>query len=510
MKARITAGLTALAMLGSAMPMAAFPVMTSITAHAEEYTEETYGDLKIHKYTTYVEIAGCNDSATSLTIPATIDGLPVISIGGGAFYNDGKNLTSITLPESIINIGSYAFYYCENLEKIVLPDSVQELGESAFKYCSALKSVKLPKYLKMIESSMFEGCISLISIEIPATVTEIKSHAFGNSGLTSVTVSENVKIDSCAFVDCKQLKTVKLSKGVTLDNSCFSKCSVLTSVTLPEDLKTIPEHCFNSCESLTSITIPDTVTKIGVYAFANCTALTEAKMPSKLEAIEIHAFENCKALRSINIPGTVEAISWYAFSGCTALNSVKIGDGVSKLESWCFKDCTSLTSVTLPFSVYEISGGTFENNAKLQSITFLNPNCSIYKNSSNAICNYTLNNKNYFTGVIYGYPGSTAQTYAEKNGYHFESLGSAPQSAGLGDINEDNTVNASDAAQILIAAAAEGAGGGYGLTDAQMQAADLNADGTVNASDAALVLIYAAYVGAEENPVSLEEFLKNR
>ncbi|MBR3629552.1 MAG: dockerin type I repeat-containing protein [Oscillospiraceae bacterium] len=113
-----------------------------------------------------------------------------------------------------------------------------------------------------------------------------------------------------------------------------------------------------------------------------------------------------------------------------------------------------------------------------------------------------------WSGTIYGYEGSTAQTYAEENGYRFALIGSEP-AVEMGDINEDNTVNASDAAKILIAAAAAGAGGDYGLTDAQMAAADLNADGTVNASDAALVLIYAAYVGAGGTD-SLSDFLKSR
>ena len=80
---------------------------------------------------------------------------------------------------------------------------------------------------------------------------------------------------------------------------------------------------------------------------------------------------------------------------------------------------------------------------------------------------------------------------------------------GVGDLDSDNIVNASDAAKILIAAAAAGAGGDYGLTEAQMAAADLNGDNIVNASDAALVLIYAAYVGAGGTD-SLPDYLKTR
>ncbi|MCR4644158.1 MAG: endonuclease [Oscillospiraceae bacterium] len=78
---------------------------------------------------------------------------------------------------------------------------------------------------------------------------------------------------------------------------------------------------------------------------------------------------------------------------------------------------------------------------------------------------------------------------------------------GLGDLNEDGIVNASDAALILIAAASIGAEGSSGLNAAQEQAADVNGDGIINASDAAIVLIYAAAAGAGQH-VSLSDYIR--
>ena len=77
----------------------------------------------------------------------------------------------------------------------------------------------------------------------------------------------------------------------------------------------------------------------------------------------------------------------------------------------------------------------------------------------------------------------------------------------FGDINGDGVVNASDAAQILIAAALIGAGGTPALAEEQMDAADVNGDSTVNASDAAVVLIYAAAVGAGQEEVKISDFV---
>ena len=74
-----------------------------------------------------------------------------------------------------------------------------------------------------------------------------------------------------------------------------------------------------------------------------------------------------------------------------------------------------------------------------------------------------------------------------------------------GDVDYSRTVNASDAARVLIAAAEFGAGGEPGLSDRQQSAGDVNRDGEVNASDAALILQYAAVSGAgSETPA--EEF----
>ncbi len=88
----------------------------------------------------------------------------------------------------------------------------------------------------------------------------------------------------------------------------------------------------------------------------------------------------------------------------------------------------------------------------------------------------------------------------------YETALPAETSVSLGDLNVDGHVDANDAAEILVAAAAAGAGLDHGLTEDQQTAADVNSDGTFDASDAALVLQYAAYAGTG-GAMSFEEFL---
>lgn len=77
----------------------------------------------------------------------------------------------------------------------------------------------------------------------------------------------------------------------------------------------------------------------------------------------------------------------------------------------------------------------------------------------------------------------------------------------LGDVNGDGIINAGDAAEVLIAAAAIGAGEAPDLSPAAKTAADVNSDGKIDASDATSILIYAAHVGAGETDVSILDFI---
>jgi hypothetical protein len=183
-----------------------------------------------------VEITDYTGSSSSVTIPGTIDGKPVTSIGEHAFhvkaYEDGwEGITSITLPDSIRIIKDYAFYSLEDLRSInipdgvisigyyaiastaitsvTLPDSLTHLGDRAFSYCESLTSVVIPGSLTSIGNSVFRSCKSLTSIVIPDSVTSIGDWAFAYSGLSSVTVGNGVtSIGTGAFRDCKSLASI--------------------------------------------------------------------------------------------------------------------------------------------------------------------------------------------------------------------------------------------------------------------------------------------------------------
>ena len=134
------------------------------------------------------------------------------------------------LPNSMVNIGRYAFAGCEKLSSINLPNSIESIGRDAFNQCRSLTSVTLPN-LTYLDACLFYLCTGLTSVTIPNSVTSIGNDAFTGSGLTSVTI--------------------------------------------PNSVTTIGDYAFYRCTNLTSVTIPNSVTSIGDGAFAYCNGLTE-------------------------------------------------------------------------------------------------------------------------------------------------------------------------------------------------------------------------------------------
>lgn len=144
-----------------------------------------------------------------ITIPSTLGGYPVTSIGNYVFYYY-SSLTSVTIPNSVTSIGDYAFYNCINLTSVTIQDSVTLIGAYAFYCCSSLTSITIPNSVTTIDSYTFCGCSSLESITIPDGVTSIKRHAFnGCSRLTNIIIPKSVtSVDDSAFYFCNNLEKV--------------------------------------------------------------------------------------------------------------------------------------------------------------------------------------------------------------------------------------------------------------------------------------------------------------
>ena len=344
-------------------------------------------------------VSSCGSSATSVEIPDEINGLPVVGIKENAFQNR-SNLTSITIPDSVISIGSYAFSGCSGLTSVTIPfvgEKADGTGATHFSYLfgatdNSLNGYYIPASLKevivtggtSISDEAFSGCDGLTSVTIGNGVTSIGYEAFsGCSGLTSIVIPDSViSIGDSAFYWCSGLTSVTIGNGVTsIGDTAFNWCSGLTDVYYQGDLSGWSEIEFggehanpmryagnlyiNGQLLQGEIVIPDGTEKIGDYAFYNCSSLTSVTIPDGMTSIGRSAFSGCSGLTSVTIPDGVTSIGSYAFYGCSGLSVINIPNGTKKIGSYAFKDCISLQSIFLPITVNSVGQDAFSGCSQL-------------------------------------------------------------------------------------------------------------------------------------------------
>lgn len=155
-----------------------------------------------------------------------------------------------------------------------------------------------------IGDNAFNGCRNMASVTIPNTVTSIGRRAFyfvekSEGGLTQITIPNSVtSIGEESFYGCRYLETVTLSENITsIPNGCFCDCWNLKNINsedgveIPSGVTSIGGNAFRNCQyQLAKVTIPDGVTYIGDYAFYSCHQLTSISVPGTVEFVGSTAF----------------------------------------------------------------------------------------------------------------------------------------------------------------------------------------------------------------------------
>jgi len=298
----------------------------------------------------------------SVTIPNS-----VVTIGNYAFQ-DCIGLTSVTLPDNLTSIGTYVFSGCSSLPDIpILPAGVTSIPNYAFQNCIGLTNVTIPNSVASIGANVFSGCSGLTSITLPfvgqsktATMQNaLFGYIFGTNSYTGGTLTSQQYINSSGnaanitYYITTSLKTVIINGG-SIGYGAFFGCSGLTNITIPNSVTSIGQSAFQGCSGLTGVTIPNSVTSIGQSVFQGCTGLTSITIPNSVTSISQSAFQGCSGLTSITIPNSVTSIGQSAFQGCSGLTNVTIPNSVTSIGQNAFQGCTRLTSITLPSLNYYI------------------------------------------------------------------------------------------------------------------------------------------------------------
>jgi hypothetical protein len=343
-----------------------------------------------------ITITGYTGPGGAVTIPETINGLPVTSIGGYAFYYC-TSLTSVTIPNSVTSIGSYAFCDCSSLSSVTIGTNVTRIADRAFNWCTRLTSVVIPNSVTSLGECAFAYCSSLSAITVDTHNTSYSSVAgvlFDKSQTTLIeypggrvgiyTIPDSVtSIGDWAFGGCSSLTNVTIPNSVTnIGDHAFESCGNLTSVTIPDSVTCIGDGAFSDCYSLTNVTIGDSVTSIGDDAFYYCTSLTNVTIGNSVTSIGDEAFLGCTSLTAI----TVDALNFFyssldgVFFNKTQTTLIQypggkagnyaIPDSVTNIGNLAFCGCHSLTNVTIPDSVTNIGAAAFSYCYSLTNIYF--------------------------------------------------------------------------------------------------------------------------------------------
>ena len=270
----------------------------------------------------------------------------------------GTNISTINIGDKVLRIPANFALDLSTLISVTIGNSVTEIG-----YCA------------------FDNCRSLTSINIPNSVTEIGLGAFQNCrSLTSMTIGNSVtSIEYSAFAACSSLTSIVIPNSViSIGDFAFSGCTSMTSVTFGNSVTSIGYLAFENCSSLTGLAIPNSVIEIGQWAFSGCCALSSVTVASGNSVYDSR--NNCNAIieteknalivgcKNTVIPNSVTSISEDAFSCRSSLMSIDIPNSVTDIGGFAFLGCSGLTCIAIPNSVKTIGNRAFYNCSILDEV----------------------------------------------------------------------------------------------------------------------------------------------
>lgn len=382
-----------------------------------------------------------------------------------------------------------------------------ELWEDAvhypwMKYHSVVKHLVIKNGIQDIPKAAFAYFYALETVEFPSTPITIRDHAFyakdfdirdGLVAKKTYDIPDNVTLDgSCIFTsddgDSNSYRRIKINANrysptyyYCLNHPCYiftetgiapeaitsGTCGKNATWNFDFDTKTLYIEGNGATESISDDATMEGIAWIqpSIEKVVYGEGITEIA-PFTAQKINTHIVYNepMQDVPELVLPSTLTTINDYAFAFYLNVKDVQIPYGVTTIGNNAFSDCHKIENVVLPGTVKKIGNCAFFVCDSLKSITIPTSVTEIGTSLARS-----------YSGVsIFGYTGSTAESYAKENNYAFYSL-----SASVGDVNEDGVVNLMDAIALNKYLA-----GMISLTDSQLVAANCNtADGTSNINE---------------------------
>ena len=345
-------------------------------------------------------ITGYNGMNTRLTIPESIDGVPVKAIGKRALWEDPL-LGYVTLPEGLEYVGEDAFSITDTLKyvefpstlktidkkgfssyqgfRLDLPDSLEYIGEEAFSYFSVETDLIIPEGVKELGPGAFSVASRLQRVFLPSSLEKIGDNCFSRSPITYVYMEglELPEISDTAFDKCEYLRDIDLNEKCTkqqmLDVQALVDARGL-ECRVWRNQNTEVEYARFSVEEL-----PDDPSKLYLTGYEKEAAkvrsydtYTIGEEDKSVVGIADSALKGDQTITYFAVPHNDEFIyvGKEAFAD-SIVEHVDLFDSVTSIGAEAFRNCAQLKEITIPASVTEIGENAFAGCSGLTSVNIL-------------------------------------------------------------------------------------------------------------------------------------------
>lgn len=411
---------------------------------------------------------------TEVTVPAEIDGYSVYKLGNGVFY-DNSSVESIIISEGIREFTrGLVGYGGEDSDGDGMADNTGEeirANAATIDGCPSLKRIVLPSTFTM-------SCSDLDTGKVLGNYIERIGPKYYNSNLDIIVSPDN-----------PYLKVVDgILYNYDMDTLILAPHNTTQSeYTIPDGVKYIYDLAMSGNEDMVKINLPDSLEVIGFDAFGLCRNLVEVNIPKRCKIIKQSAFAST-AIKKIDLPSSLKTFVPAAFANVYSLEEINVDpgnpnyydidgvlysnttngpslvrypparkgelfsvpEGVTAIEFLAFQRSNNLSKIIFPQSLLKIDTEAFFQCSELENIEFNDNLQSIGQQAFLGCPKLTefflpehlddIGARAFMPGsIIYGYPDSLAETYANKYGFIFVDLTQTSSYEGGGELNSNIT-----------------------------------------------------------------------
>lgn len=314
-------------------------------------------------------------------------------------YPAGRAAATYDIPDTCDTVGTQSFYGAVNLTSLTVPTSVKNIGAKAFAQCNALEEITLPFLGGNAEDNR--------TFNYVFGSDSWSSYGGVPQSLKTVTVLTDTLVGS-AFYNCTYIENIYLpncKKLTEIPYECFADCTALHTlsfgntssqdgmVVIPDSVAVIGLDAFRSCASIRGITLGRGTTTLEEGAFRDCTSLAQfavvkgntAFMADRWGVLYsrdqtmLHYYPAGRAWPYYNVSDSTTTIGSYAFSSCQNLVNLFVPKTVTSFKTTYYSasgisNCPSITiccykgSAAASYAISNSLTAWYMDNYKMQGI----------------------------------------------------------------------------------------------------------------------------------------------